>query len=120
MIGHLIAHLKLPIAEPIGNAISFFSGVPIFFALSGLLIWFSISNSVSVKQYFGKLTIFQFWTPDSLRDYGVGTPNGAFWVLFAMEYDTCIGIDWICLSVSKASHFNRYFIWFVFISYDCG
>lgn len=24
-------------------------------------------------------TIFQFWTPESLRGYGCGTPNGALW-----------------------------------------
>ena len=26
-------------------------------------------------------TIFQFWTPDSLRGYGCGTPNGSLWTI---------------------------------------
>lgn len=33
---------------------------------------------------FGQGTIFQFWTPDSLRGYGVGTPNGALWTIGVM------------------------------------
>jgi len=30
---------------------------------------------------FGHATIFQFWTPDSLRGYGCGTPNGSLWTI---------------------------------------
>ena len=26
-------------------------------------------------------TIFQFWTPDFLREYGCGTPNGSLWTI---------------------------------------
>lgn len=33
---------------------------------------------------FAQGTIFQFWTPDSLRGYGVGTPNGALWTIGVM------------------------------------
>ena len=29
----------------------------------------------------GQATIFQFWTPDFLRGYGVGCPNGALWTI---------------------------------------
>ena len=29
-------------------------------------------------------TIFQFWTPDALRVYGCGTPNGALWTIGVM------------------------------------
>lgn len=28
---------------------------------------------------FTQATVFQFWTPDCLRSYGVGTPNGSLW-----------------------------------------
>ena len=31
---------------------------------------------------FGQSTIFQFWTPDILRFYGNGTPNGSLWTIF--------------------------------------
>lgn len=33
---------------------------------------------------FGQGTLFQFWTPESLRGYGVGTPNGALWTIGVM------------------------------------
>lgn len=33
---------------------------------------------------FGQGTIFQFWTPDCLRGYGTGTPNGALWTIGVM------------------------------------
>lgn len=26
-------------------------------------------------------TVFQFWTPDFLRGYGCGTPNGSLWTI---------------------------------------
>lgn len=29
-------------------------------------------------------TFFQFWTPDFLRNYGYGTPNGPLWTLFVI------------------------------------
>ncbi len=115
MIGHLIIHLKLPISSFANVAIHFYNGVPIFYVMSGFLVWISISKSQSFSQYikkrfwriypelwigvlveivvlvilynkivfkdfilfiFGQITIFQFWTPDSLKGYGVGSPNG--------------------------------------------
>ena len=29
-------------------------------------------------------TVFQFWTPECLRGYGIGTPNGALWTIGIM------------------------------------
>lgn len=29
-------------------------------------------------------TVLQFWTPDCLREYGVGTPNGSLWTIGVM------------------------------------
>ena len=29
----------------------------------------------------GQGTLFQFWTPDSLRSFGCGTPNGSLWTI---------------------------------------
>ncbi|MCI9422070.1 MAG: acyltransferase [Dorea sp.] len=123
MFGHLVEHLELPIKENIFRASSFLRGVPIFFAISGFLIWFSIESSKSYSHYitkrflriypelwaavmiellflmifyhgwdikslilfgFGQGTIFQFWTPEALRGYGVGTPNGALWTIGVM------------------------------------
>ena len=123
MFGHLIEHLELPGNESILHATYFFRGVPIFFVISGFLMWFSIARSRTYGQYlkkrfwriypelwiavlveicvlvllyrgwnikelflfaFAQGTIFQFWTPDSLRGYGVGTPNGALWTIGVM------------------------------------
>lgn len=119
--GHTIAHLNLNLPEWVSFIISFFDGVPIFFTLSGFLIWGSIGRSGNFKDYcikrfwriypelwiavavemivllalyskpikwmqmalfaFGQGTIFQFWTPDFLRDYGCGCPNGSLWTI---------------------------------------
>lgn len=115
--GHAVGHLNVTMPEAVNDLVSFFYGVPLFFTLSGFLIWFSIGNSKSFAQYIkkrilrlypelwvaviveimvmlflydhyinkselflfiiGQSTIFQFYTPDCLRDYGCGCPNGA-------------------------------------------
>ena len=123
--GHMAGHLELPI--PIDKRLfrvsHFLNGVPIFFIISGFLIWFSIARSENYGQYLNKRfwriypelwvaviveitvvailyhgwvikqlllfsfcqgTVFQFWTPDSLRGYGVGTPNGTLWTIGVM------------------------------------
>ena len=123
MFGHLIEHLELPGNEIVFRASFFLRGVPIFFVISGYLIWFSISRSKNYKSYLVKrfwricpelwmaitieistiiilykgwdfkhlllfimtqATVFQFWTPKSLRGYGVGTPNGSLWTIGVM------------------------------------
>ena len=121
LYGHTITHLDLAGVPVFGPFIRFFSGVPIFFTLSGFLIWQSIGRSKTYGDYakkrfwriypelwvavaveiivllvlyrqpinwlqlgmftFGQATIFQFWTPDFLRGYGCGTPNGALWTI---------------------------------------
>lgn len=48
---------------------------------SGYLKINKILNIKLLKYWFGQLTIFQFWTPDILRNYGVGTPNGSLWTI---------------------------------------
>ena len=118
---HAITHLKVEIPEVITSIFSVFMGVPIFFVLSGYLIWNSIGKSSSFKEYakkravrifpelwigvaveialllillkekinwllfavfaFGQATVFQFYTPDFLRGYGCGTPNGTLWTM---------------------------------------
>lgn len=119
--GHTLAHLGLANVPVLGDFIGFFYGVPIFFTLSGFLIWQSIGRSRSFGDYakkrfwriypelwaavvveilvilalyrqpidwpklglftIGQATIFQFWTPDFLRGYGCGCPNGALWTI---------------------------------------
>jgi peptidoglycan/LPS O-acetylase OafA/YrhL len=119
--GHTLWHLQLERIPIIGDFIDFFIGVPVFFTLSGFLIWQSISRSQTFGAYakkrfwriypelwlavaveivvmlllyhepinypqlglftVGQATIFQFWTPDCLRGYGCGCPNGALWTI---------------------------------------
>lgn len=127
--GHGLEAFHLQSSQLLTNLLLMFRGVPIFFALSGYLIWNSLDRDdrpmsyfkkrflrlypelwltvalsittllpfVDVKNYqffvwiFGQSTLFQFWTPDMLRVYGVGTPNGALWTvtIFAQFY-TCV------------------------------
>ncbi len=119
LYGHALKHLGLPDVPVFGDVVKFFYGVPIFFTLSGFLIWLSIGRSNTFADYakkrfwriypelwvavaveiivllalyhqpiewpklslfvIGQATIFQFWTPDFLRGYGCGCPNGALW-----------------------------------------
>lgn len=52
-----------------------------------LLIIFKIVNLSNIfsltmlKWYFTQVTFFQFWTPDLLRAWGIGTPNGSLWTI---------------------------------------
>ena len=120
VLGHMIEHLRLPGNEAVLHSTYFLRGVPIFFAISGFLIWFSIERTATYGTYLKKrfwriypelwvaviieisvlvmlyrkwdikslvvftiaqCTLFQFWTPASLRGFGVGTPNGALWTI---------------------------------------
>lgn len=118
---HIITHLSVTMPDMVTKIFVFFMGVPIFFTLSGFLIWTSIDKSRNFKQYAKKrvtrifpelwlgviieiillivflwdsinwlmLALFaacqgsflQFWTPESLKAYGCGTPNGTLWTL---------------------------------------
>lgn len=121
MYGHINGHLGIEMpwlfSQLVGGV---FSGVPIFFTLSGFLIWFSLERDDSYGRYLYRrflriypelwvavvieiltivvlyseykpvelaaftvtqATFLQFWTPESLRGYGIGTPNGALWTI---------------------------------------
>lgn len=119
--GHTLAHMGLSNIPVLGTIVGFFTGVPVFFTLSGFLVWMSIGRSHTFADYakkrfwriypelwvavvveiavllclykhvidwpkmglfaMGQATIFQFWTPDFLREYGCGCPNGALWTI---------------------------------------
>ena len=150
MLGHMIEHFELPGNEAVLHATYFFRGVPIFFVISGYLMWFSINRSKSYAQYltkrfwriypelwgaviveiivlailyrgwnvkdlalftFGQGTLVQFWTPDSLRGYGVGTPNGALWTIGVMiQYYI---IAWFFYKLMKNRRLNTWGIGFI-------
>lgn len=54
----------------------------------------------------GQLTLFQFWTPDCLRDYGCGCPNGALWTI-------CVIIQFYIISyfIYKLFHGRSVWVW---------
>lgn len=121
MFGHACTHLSVERPIILSQVLEFFFGVPIFFAMSGYLIWNSVGKSKDFLSYakkrfwriypelwvgvaveivsiilfyegsiqWGKLGLFtvtqgtflQFWTPDFLRAYGCGTPNGSLWTI---------------------------------------
>lgn len=151
LYGHAIVHLNLPRIPVLGSFLSFFSGVPIFFTLSGFLIWRSVGQSSSFLCYakkrfwriypelwvavlveivvilllynspidygmmglfaFTQATIFQFWTPDFLRGYGCGTPNGALWTITVL-----IQFYLIVYFVYKYLHNKRLAYWIVWLA----
>jgi peptidoglycan/LPS O-acetylase OafA/YrhL len=122
---HAIDHLD--IQNPVINflyykILIFFPGVPIFFTVSGFLIYASYErNKDDLKKFYqnrilriypalivcifftllllwldsttnifnvnllswliAQITFFQFYTPDILRFWGVGTPNGSLWTI---------------------------------------
>lgn len=121
--GHVVEHMEFQSSDWIGKVIIYYNGVPIFFVISGFLIWFSMQRSSSYGSYLKKRflriypelwvaviieivtivilyngwnikhliiflvtqgTILQFWTPESLRGYGCGTPNGTLWTICVM------------------------------------
>lgn len=144
--GHAMVHLSYSFPKAIAQLLGVFMGVPIFFILSGFLIWNSIGRSSDFKNYVSKRfwriypelwigilfeiavllilfkdkinyiilsifavtqgTIFQFWTPDFLRSYGSGTPNGALWTI-------CVTIQFyiIVWFLYKFLHNKKTFWW---------
>ena len=120
MFEHMVSHLGIDGLQGMEKTLMLFQGVPIFFGLSGFLIWFSIERAAGFKPYLKRRffriypelwggvligdivmiglynganvvdillftltqgTVFQFWTPNSLRGYGCGTPNGSLWTI---------------------------------------
>lgn len=77
---------------------TFFSFILLIF--SGYLKINNIFNIKLLIYWFGQLTIFQFWTPQILRDYAVGTPNGSLWTI-TVEIQFYILLMFIFLSKRK-------------------
>ena len=150
MYGHLIAHLGIQSNAYFTELLGVFQGVPIFFTLSGFLIWFSLERSESQENYTAytrnrflriypelwvavaveiivmcvlyrgwdikdtalftltQSTFLQFWTPDSLRGYGCGTPNGSLWTM-----GVTIQFYIIAWFVFKLMKNRKWFVWVI-------
>lgn len=129
VIFHSIKHYDIQFNQrwiiAIIDLMKLFPGVPIFFTISGFLVYQSFErnaqtpsryfknrflrlypglwmmvlvmavvilieayiagNAISMKSFliwlFCELSFFQFYTPDSLRFWGVGAPNGSLWTI---------------------------------------
>ena len=155
LYGHTLAHLEIGSIAVFNEFIRFFSGVPIFFTMSGFLIWWSVGRSHSYGEYLKKRfwriypelwlavlvelvvllalyhqpinwpqfglfaitqsTIFQFWTPDCLRGYGCGCPNGSLWTI-------CVLIQFYIFAYFfyKWLHGKKLWVWVVAILGSLG
>ena len=148
---HTIAHLEIDLPQIVTNLMSYFPGVPIFFSLSGFLMWGSIGRSQTFSHYlkkrfwsiypqlwvavlfeilvllilykepinWGQLgaftvtqsTIFQFWTPNFLRGYGCGCPNGSLWTICVL-----IQFYFFAYFFYKWLHGKKNHTWFITIT----
>ena len=54
---HIIIHMKCVPSKLLSDVLGYFQGVPIFFILSGFLIWDSIDRSKSYNQYLKTLSL---------------------------------------------------------------
>lgn len=151
MYGHIIAHLEISSNTYFDRLFGVFQGVPVFFTLSGFLIWFSIERAANQGEGYSKYirkrfwriypemwvaiaveitvmcilyrewnvkdtalftltqsTFFQFWTPDSLRGYGCGTPNGSLWTM-------CVTIQFYIIAwfIYKLMKNRKWFVWVI-------
>lgn len=57
VFGHTTRWLEIPFSDFVGHVSTIWQGVPIFFLLSGFLIWYSIGRSRSFKEY----ALKRFW-----------------------------------------------------------
>lgn len=150
MYGHIIVHLGISSHPYFDKVFGIFLGVPIFFTLSGFLVWFSIERTAKQEGYqkyirkrFRRIypemwvaiaveitvmcilyhewnvrdtalfaltqsTFLQFWTPNSLRGYGCGTPNGSLWTM-------CVTIQFylIAWSIYKLMKNRNWLVWVI-------
>lgn len=142
--GHAYAHLGLNMSAAGAQLWNILRGVPVFFILSGFLLWTSLERDDSLKKYctkriarlypelwigvlvnaiiilivygsrieavpfiahiFTQSTVLQFWTPDFLRDYGCGTPNGALWTIGVMVQ--CYAVFYLVFKLLRKRKWN--------------
>lgn len=62
-------------------------------SIAALLFFYGTNVELQelVLYILGQITLFQFWTPESMRGYGCGTPNGSLWTI-------CVLIQWYIIA----------------------
>lgn len=74
-----------------------------------------------VGMVFGQITIFQYYTPNLLRNFGVGTPNGSLWTI-PVELEFYILLPVFFLFLKHISIKVKFIALFCFLqcSISCG
>jgi peptidoglycan/LPS O-acetylase OafA/YrhL len=76
----------------------------IFLIISGIIsIPYSFMNFDYWKWFFCQITLFQFYTPDFLRSWGVGSPNGSLWTI-PVELQFYFFLPIIIISFKKSKY----------------
>lgn len=94
-----------------------------------LLISFNSLNSKEIfsldflRWIFAQLTIFQFYNPDLVRDFGFGPPNGALWTIsIEIQFYILIAGLWYWLLKNKSKRLQNIILVVLFIisaTYNC-
>jgi len=83
-----------------------------------LLFVFKIINTSDlfsipiIKWIFTQITFFQFWTPEILRSWGTGTPNGSLWTI-TVEIQFYILLPIVVLSFRKIGLMYKFIFLFI-------
>jgi peptidoglycan/LPS O-acetylase OafA/YrhL len=89
-----------------------------FFFTLILLFVFKIINTSDlfsipiIKWIFTQITFFQFWTPEILRSWGTGTPNGSLWTI-TVEIQFYILLPIVVLSFRKIGLMYKFIFLFI-------
>jgi len=138
--------------------IQYFPGVPIFFTVSGFLIFWAFDRNPNLNKYVtnrilrlypalyicllitilllflfstrslvnqtsfyiwlaAQMSFFQFYTPEILRFWGVGTPNGSLWTI-AVEVQFYILVPIIYFLMKRVK--GSYVLFFFFLTSVCA
>lgn len=79
----------------------------------GIIHFSSFFNFDLWKWILGQITIFQYYTPDVLRSFGVGTPNGSLWTI-PVELEFYILLPLFFLFLKSISINTKFLVLFLF------
>lgn len=157
---HSFFHLKINnelLKNFFEKFIQYFPGVPIFFTVSGFLIFWAFDRNPNLNKYItnrilrlypalyiclsitiillflfstkslinqtsfyiwlaAQMSFFQFYTPEILRFWGVGTPNGSLWTI-AVEVQFYILVPIIYFLIKRIK--GSYVLFFFFLTSVC-
>ncbi len=82
-----------------------FIALQIIMVVLGHIKWENLLDWQLWAYWIGQLTIGQFFTPDFLRDFGVGCPNGSLWTIpIEIEFYLLIPLIFIVFSKIKIQY----------------